>query len=291
MDIQKLAKDNRIFYTRAGSHAYGLNIESSDDDFRGVFAGNPENVAGLFPVEHCEYSGDNVVYELRKYITLARDCNPNIIELLFVDESDVLLTTPYWERIRAVRDSFLTRRARHTFSGYATAQLKRIRGHNRWLQDPQPREAPSPVKYVRKMYIEGLGEREMFDQVAYEQANRQWKQYWEWREKRNEKRAELEAQHGFDSKHGMHMVRLMRMATEILRGDGVIVKRLDRDELLAIRNGEVSFDELIAMAEDYEKQLETLYQTSPLPRAPDSEKINQLLLDIYRDFWRDRAGW
>jgi predicted nucleotidyltransferase len=291
MDIQKLAFDNRIFYTQAGSHSYGLNTESSDEDFRGVFVGNPENVAGLFPVEHCEYTGDNMLYELKKFITLARDCNPNIIELLFVDEIDILLNTPFWERIRENREWFLTRRAKHTFSGYATAQLKRIRGHNKWLLDPQPEQAPSPAKYVRKTYIEGLGERELFDQNAYEQALRQWKQYWEWRNNRNEKRAELEAQHGFDSKHGMHTIRLMRMATEILRGDGVIVKRPDRDELLAIRNGNVSFDELMKMAEDYEKQLEMLYETSPLPRAPDSEKINNLLLETYREFWQERACW
>jgi predicted nucleotidyltransferase len=291
MDIQKLAEENRIFYTRAGSHAYGLNTENSDEDFRGVFVGNPENVVGLFPVEHCEYTGDNLVYELRKFITLARDCNPNIIELLFVDGSDILLATPLWERIREKRDWFLSKRAKHTFSGYATAQLKRIRGHNKWLRDPQPKEAPAPAKYVRKTYIQGLGERELFDQNAYEQAHRQWEQYWDWRKNRNEKRAELEAEHGYDSKHGMHCIRLMRMAVEIMRGDGVIVKRPDRADLLAIRNGEISLDELMKIADDYEKQLEALYETSSLPRAPDTEKINALLLETYRNFWREKAGW
>jgi len=291
VDVQQLAERNRIFTTRAGSRAYGLNIEGSDEDYRGVFIGAPDNLVGLHPVEQCEYSGDNVVYELRKFMLLARDCNPNIIELLFVDDGDILLTTPWWERIRAERDSFLLRRAKHTFSGYATAQLKRIRGHNRWLQDPQPEAPPSPASYLRKKYIEGLGERELFDQDAYNQAHRQWKQYWEWRANRNEKRAALEAEHGFDSKHGMHMIRLMRMATEILSGQGVIVKRPDRAELLAIRNGALSFDELVAMAESYERQLEELYEKSPLPHAPDSDKINRLLVETYRDFWRERAGW
>jgi predicted nucleotidyltransferase len=39
----------------------------------------------MFPFEHCQYHGDYIVYELRKFIGLARDCNPNIIELLFAD--------------------------------------------------------------------------------------------------------------------------------------------------------------------------------------------------------------
>jgi uncharacterized protein len=147
------------------------------------------------------------------------------------------------------------------------------------------------ARFVRTMYIEGLGEREFFDKEAYEHAHRRWKQYWEWREKRNETRAELEAQHGFDVKHGMHMIRLLRMGVEILRGEGVIVKRPDRDELLAIRNGEFSFDQLVALAEHYETQLEAAYETSPLPKAPDVEKINRLLLESYRDFWSERGLW
>jgi predicted nucleotidyltransferase len=290
MDIQKLAERNRIFTCRVGSHGYGLNIASSDEDFRGVFIGEPANVYGLFPVEHCEYSGDYMVYELRKFIHLARECNPNIIELLFMDESDVLFSTPYWEKIVSQRELFLSRKARFTFTGYATAQLKRIKGHNKWLNNPQPEEPPSPQKYLKVKYIEGLGEQPVFDEAAYDAAYKHWKQYWEWRNNRNEKRAELEAQHGFDSKHGMHLIRLLRMGLEVMSGQGVIVKRPDREELLAIRNGEIPFEELVKMAEDYEQRIEALYETSPLPKAPDVEKINQLLIETYESYWASVRG-
>ena len=291
MDITQLCQENRIFTTRSGSHSYGLNIAGSDEDFRGVFVGAPQNLVGLFPVEQCELGGDYVVFELRKFVTLARDCNPNIIELLWVDDSDILLETPFWTRIKAHRDWFLSRRAKFTFSGYATAQLKKIRGHNRWLREPQPVEAPLPAKYLRRKHIHGLGEREVFDEAAYDAAHKNWKHYWEWKANRNPARAALEEAHGFDSKHAMHMIRLLRMATEILRGDGVRVRRDDREELLAIRRGEIAFEELVAQADELQRQLDDLYPQSSLPHAPDTAKINQLMVEIYRDFWHQNAAW
>lgn len=291
MDVQQIAVQNRIFYTRAGSHAYGLATQNSDEDFRGVFVGLPDNLIGLHPVEHCELSGDNMIFELRKFIMLAKECNPNIIELLFMEESDVLLQNEWWMRVRLQREMFLSKKAKFTFSGYAMAQLKKIRGHNRWLNDPQRVEQPEPAKYLKNKHIDGLGHCQVFDQVAYETALKHWRQYWDWKNNRNEKRAVLEEEHGYDTKHAMHLIRLLRMGTEIMRGEGVKVKRPDREELLSIRNGKLSYDELVIMAEDYERQLENLYQTSDLPHAPDSEKINRLLLELYRDYWTQHSLW
>ncbi len=291
MNVQELAERNRIFLTRAGSHAYGLATEESDEDFRGVFIGLPDNLIGLFPVKQCEGPGDTTIFELKKFIMLARDCNPNIIELLYVDEGDILFQNEWWQRIKAQRDQFLSKKAKYTFSGYAMAQLKRIKGHNRWLGNPQPVAPLAPAKYLKVKHIEGLGHREVFDQIAYDTALKQWKQYWEWKTNRNQKRAALEEEHGFDSKHGTHLIRLMRMGIEIMSGQGVIVKRPDRDELMAIRNGQMTYEELVALAADYERRLEELYATSDLPHAPDGDKINRLLLEIYHDFWTQRGLW
>ena len=45
------------------------------------------------------------------------------------------------------------------------------------------------------------------------------------------------------------------------------------------------------MAQEYERQLENLYHTSDLPHASDVEKINRLMLDIYRDYWTEKKLW
>src|SRR5690606_31315208 len=142
MNAVDIAQANRIFYTIAGSRAYGLSTPGSDEDFRGVFIGLPDNLIGLHPLEHCELSGDNMLFELRKFLVLAKDCNPNIIELLFMSEDDILFQNEWWLQVKEKRDLFLSKKAKFTFSGYAMAQLKKIRGHNRWLNDPQPVQEP-----------------------------------------------------------------------------------------------------------------------------------------------------
>lgn len=289
MDIQNLAEERRIFTCKGGSHAYGLNTATSDEDFRGVFIGKPENVFGLFPVEHCAYGGDYMVYELKKFVSLARDCNPNIIELLFIDESDILFSTPAYEKLRGNRDLFLTRKAKITFTGYATAQLKKIRGHKQWLVNPQAVEPPLPAKYIKSKHIEGLGMHDVFDQIAYDQAHKTWQQYHEWKANRNETRAALEEQFSFDTKHAMHLVRLLRMGREIITNQGVKVKREDRDELLSIRNGDWSYEKLIEYTDAMMLELDELYEKSSLPDAPDQQKINDLMIEIYRDYWK-QAG-
>jgi hypothetical protein len=45
------------------------------------------------------------------------------------------------------------------------------------------------------------------------------------------------------------------------------------------------------MAQEYERQLDELYQTSSLPHAPDAEKVNRLMLDIYRHYWTQHNLW
>lgn len=110
----------------------------------------------------------------------------------------------------------------------------------------------------------------------FNNAQAEWRSYQSWLETRNEKRSELERKFGYDTKHGMHLVRLMRMGQEILDGKGVIVKRPDAEELLAIRNGAWKYEDLLQWANDRQAELETSYKNSPLPRAPDLVRLDDL---------------
>lgn len=122
---------------------------------------------------------------------------------------------------------------------------------------------------------------ELLDQERrYKGRMDEWRSYQTWLETRNEKRSELERQWGYDTKHGMHLVRLMRMGVEIMEGRGVIVRRPDAEELLAIRHGLWKYEELLNWAESQEKKLDELYQTSPLQKSPPVAKLDALLQDV-----------
>lgn len=115
----------------------------------------------------------------------------------------------------------------------------------------------------------------------YEGKKREWDQYNTWKSERNEFRAEFEARYGYDTKHGYHLVRLIRMCREILETGKVIVKRPDREELLAIRNGAWSYDKLIDYARTEEGKLDEICAKSKaIPPKPDMDFLNNLCVEI-----------
>lgn len=294
-----------IFLTRAGSHAYGLATPESDLDLRGVAIPPSEYFLGFAQrFEQADATDpDLVIYDIRKFFQLAAACNPSILELLWTAGEDHLVITPLGQRLLEHRALFLSRRARHTFSGYAVAQLKRINTHRRWLVTPpthKPTRAEFGLPETSVLSADILGAIEAVEQKAaqdlaaipahvmdlyrreraYQNALREWRQYEHWKAHRNPKRAALEAKMGFDGKHAAHLVRLMRMCREILETGAVVVKRPDREELLAIRNGAWSYEQLMQWSEQEDHALEEISEHSPLPSAPDSRTLDVLCVTI-----------
>jgi hypothetical protein len=119
----------------------------------------------------------------------------------------------------------------------------------------------------------------------YKTALDDWKAYQDWAQKRNPKRKELEAKNGYDCKHAAHLIRLIRMAKEILQDGEVHVYRPDRDELRQILNGEWSYDKVIAEADKMDEELEALYATSKLRNKPDHKGIKDLYFEICEEWY------
>jgi uncharacterized protein len=114
----------------------------------------------------------------------------------------------------------------------------------------------------------------------YRAARQHWEQFTRWQRERNPARAALEAQHGYDTKHGMHLIRLLRMGVEILATGDLIVRREDAGELLAIRDGALGYDALIEQAEQLELAMREALKTTPLPAEVDESALDRLLVEL-----------
>jgi hypothetical protein len=118
-------------------------------DIRGVFAAEPASViTPFFGVEQVDGEGDTVFFELSKYAKMVTEQNPNILELLWTGPENVISTTDFWEKLRSVRSALLTTKVRMTYGGYASAQLKRMSSHDRWIKEPQPEAPPLPRDFM-----------------------------------------------------------------------------------------------------------------------------------------------
>lgn len=293
-----------IFETVHGSQSYGLATPTSDVDYKGILVGPPGWYHGYLPTpEQVELGPDHVRYELRKYFRLAAAANPTVLELMWTPPACHVHMTPAGERLLAHREQFLSLRVKDSFSGYAMSQLGRIKTHRKWVMNPPKRE---PVRADFGLPDRSLISRDQLGAVEammsdgrldaadlstnfldvlererrYRGARKEWESYQSWQKNRNPKRSELEAKFGYDTKHALHLVRLLRMGLEIVSTGQVRVHRDDRDELLAIKSGALTYDALMALADDLGKQVHAAAATSTLPAEPDEHLLDTLCASL-----------
>ena len=363
--MQRLEVEPRtILIGLAGSHGYGLSRPESDYDYRGVFIAPKEYYLGLGKVEQKDAGWDSepgifdflngekdtVIYELKKFIQLLAGANPNILELLWLKQYPV--KTAIGEYLIQHRKIFLSKRVKHTYSGYAFAQIKKIESHRKWLLKP-PQETPIPEQFglvderplnreelhafLEYLYalvrgkIEYLAEAEelhrlltgdidykgllkqhnLTDEVMeytqnltnsrgdfikllqksqqYQNALREWNAYQSWKTNRNPTRAGMEERSGFDLKHAMHCIRLLRSGLEILQTGKVCVDRQeagDADELKSILHGDLTYEKVTEISNNLFAELDRAYDLSPLPHHPDLAEIDRLCIELI-----EKQGW
>ena len=121
-----------------------------------------------------------------------------------------------------------------------------------------------------------------FNRDGYSAYCREYREYWEWVDKRSKERYSDTIQHGhnYDTKNMMHTIRLLQMAEEVLLTGTLSVKRQNREELLSIRAGNVAYDDLLEQANGLMERIETAYASSPLPECPDIEAITKVLVEM-----------
>jgi predicted nucleotidyltransferase len=365
MRAQDLHLDSILFKAKSGSHAYGLNTPTSDVDIRGVFIAPKDVFYGLYlPEQASDDTNDTTYYELRRFVKLLSQQNPNTIEFLNFPDDCILKKHPLFDRILEHKDKFISCRVRDTFSGYAIAQIGKSRGLHKKIVNPMDKEKKTPLDFCYTIYNDhtislkewipihfqnktveevlsrcGLsalnhvqdGYAMFYDTVtpfneasfmrgicfddsndvhlssipkqgvyfvchvfynkdAYSRYCRNYSDYWKWVENRNPDRyaKNMEIGKGADFKNIMHCVRLLRMSEEMLRGEGLNVRRPDREEPLEIRNGLHDYDELLAYAEGKIKLLDELVPVSPLPKEVDIELLNKLLIDIRNEYYAEQ---
>ena len=283
---------NIMLLTLGGSHAYGMDKETSDIDVRGI-AINPKSdvLLGTDFEEVVETNTDTTIYSFNKMIKLLTSSNPNTIEILGCKPEHYLHLSDIGKELINHRKMFLSKICVHTFGGYAGAQLRRLENKSARLVGQTenelhiyksicnakydfkhryyPHDDNEVILYVDKAVQPGY-ESEIFMNINLNHYPlRDWVGMWNEMKsivnsygkigKRNEKAIE----HDKLGKHMAHLIRLYMMCIDILEKEDIITYRTDEHDLLmSIRNGSYLDDNrqpvslFYDILNDYEKRLD-----------------------------------
>jgi predicted nucleotidyltransferase len=127
----------------------------------------------------------------------------------------------------------------------------------------------------------------IYNKDGYTMHCKDYLSYQEWLENRNEQRWIDVQSHGqkIDGKNMMHCRRLLEMSREIAEGKGIIVRRPNAVELLAIRRGEIDLQSLIDRAERDILEIDKLFERSSLPESVDRQMIHDFIVKIRKSFY------
>lgn len=251
LDLPLEVKNGRTcLLAKTGSHAFGVNDDSSDIDVMGIvippreilfpyknkifgFGAVPE------PFEQCELfhvdidgkSHDFTFYNIVKIFDLATKSNPNIVDYIFVPDRCIIQSDSIWNIIKNNRTLFLSKQIENKFIGYAYSQIKKIE----------------------------------------EKKNFQ-----------NKKRQAWANEYGYDLKFAYHCVRLLLEAEYIAEYNDLNVE-CNVLILKDIRNGLWTFDDIKNFFDEKTKDIKHKFSISELPDKPDIGKIENVLIQCLKE--------
>ncbi|MDR7280827.1 nucleotidyltransferase domain-containing protein [Catenuloplanes atrovinosus] len=136
-DDHRYVTDHTIYAAVVGSRAFGLDVEGSDTDLRGVYAAPADAFWSLRkPPRHVEGPApEQFSWEVERFCELALKANPNLLEVLHSPMVETI--TPLGEELVELRGAFLSQLMYQTYSGYVLSQFKKIEADLR--RDGEPR--------------------------------------------------------------------------------------------------------------------------------------------------------
>lgn len=284
-----------------GSVAYGVNNDMSDVDIYAVCVPRKDVIfsheAGIIPgfndnqherfdqiqkhhIRFEERSYDVEIMNIVKFFYHAANAAPNKIDALFVPHRCIIHRKPAGDHMRNNRKLFLSKKCFHSFKGYAFAQLNKAR--NKALKRlidiayqnfrVHPDSFDNLVQWKDYIYAEiensnfSQNLKDRYASLAKELKNFNWQGG----------RAESIMRHGWDTKFGSHVIRLVCEAEQILSEGDLDLER-NKEQIKAVRNGSLSLEDVEKWFQDREQTLTELLHKSDLPHSPQWDKLAVVL--------------
>jgi uncharacterized protein len=276
---------NVIYTCVTGSHAYGFATEESDIDLKGIWLAPTTDFFKLSPPtsndkrsSYLKHSDDYDIelYELVKFIYLAVGNNPNILDILCVKEDNVVVNSDIVSELRANVKKLLNKNSvYHSYTGYALQQFSRMKNLYTKFKTVKEKvtvfdedEYSKKLTELRKQYDRNDWDKKLQRTIEIET-----------------KVPRPEGERMLNVKNAAHLLRLLAVGEHILRTGKVMVEPSNRDLIVKVRSGEVTWEEIVDEKNRLEAKIEVAYKNSSLPEKNIQAKewANNFLIRVRKN--------
>ena len=292
-----------------GSNLYGTNTPESDIDICGIFVAPEDYYIGLHCVKEIDQSViskaesgkndkdavDKKFYELTNFCRLALNCNPNIIETLFVPPEKILYDSPEFVTLRCNYQNFVSKLCYKTFMGYAQSQKHKmiIKKDNMILIDEAIGYIEGLIKVNGKL-VHMSAFNDHFSQVSGVVVKEQHFTFGDCsvhyndslknalgklqarKNKFSSRYDDYISKSGYDTKFASHLVRLLYECEELLMTGEIGFPLYSRGLILEIKKGKYSIEEVMNIVTELEDRCRSALILSKLPETGNFKAVNNL---------------
>lgn len=279
-------KNKNVIYTCVtGSHAYGFATVESDIDLKGIWLAPAVDFFKLSPPTYNDRRSsylrhsdtyDIELYELVKFVYLAVGNNPNILDILCVKEDSVIVSSDIVSELRDNVEKLLNKNSiYHAYTGYALQQFSRMKNLytkfktvNEKVTVFNEKEYEEKLTELRKQYDRNDWDRKLQRTIEIET-----------------KIPRPEGERVLNVKNAAHLLRLLSVGEHILKTGEVLVEPNNRELIVKVRNGEVTWNEIVEEKERLEEKIKFAYKNSSLPEKNNQAKewVNDFLIRVRKN--------
>lgn len=296
-----------LYLVISGSHAVNNATQDSDVDARFVFAADDKYYFGFGGKDFIDVGNNDISgMDLVKFVKLALNGNPSVLEILHSDEENVIYLADEFKPLLEIKDKFLAKTVLPHYVNYAKNQLRKAKSCTRaiveqleWyenilIQNEIPLDGKSIKQVVRDKPIYQNGKELLhisFPDGNSVQSTIGWflDDFLKFKQEKfpysdlGKKRRDYLKRHNFDSKNVSHAIRLVQICLEIFADKTLTVKRPNAQYLLEIKEGKFSIEELEQEFAKTVAEIDSIKESSTLPDEPARELIEKVTIQILRN--------
>lgn len=237
------------FLALSGSRLYGYSTEQSDYDYRGFVLPPFEYLIGVVKFEVGNLDGDHKVFNVRKFIEMSLNGDPQSTELFFVGDEFVYKKTAFAESILSLRSHIVSNRIYQRILGYGRSEWRKAMGQV-YQVEKRTKTEDQIVTDIRSVFC--LDKNDMDEIIFILEQNKPVKVENSLKHLGAKRKAEFD-KFGFGTSSASHTIRLLSQLEEVLLTGNITFPRPEAQLLSIIRKGEISREEV---TEIYEQKLE-----------------------------------